>query len=253
MKRYLLIILLVLICFGCNNKDNELKCFNGYVLEDNKCKKEIDNTIAEVSYYCDPTYELKDYKCKKYTEMPIKEKEGCDEGIKEENGKCIGTLTKDVIVKYKCEKGTERDKKCYTKKVKAEALTRTYTCLAGYTKQGSICVKDSDPNVTKAPKTTYSCAEGTSLANGRCYVEELVGDAKEEKTCPDGYELKDNKCLKNVNENIKKIKYCDDGFVIKNNKCVKDENLDAKKNYKCPDTYIYENGLCRKYDYQELK
>lgn len=253
MKKYLMIIILLIICTGCGNNNKELGCYNGYVQEGNRCKKEISNSIAEVSYSCNESYELKDLRCIKHSETDIKEKDGCTEGLKEENGKCVGTLTKDVKVSYKCEKGSEKDKKCYTKKVKADALTRTYTCLAGYTYNGWNCIKNSDPNVVVSPKVTYSCAEGTSLANGRCYIEELVGDAKEEKSCPDGYELKNDKCFKDTIEDIKKIKYCDEGFVISNNKCIKDENIDPNKDYKCPDDFIYEDGLCRKYNYKDLE
>ena len=90
MRKYL-ILLILLVITGCG-KEKELKCYNGYILDNNMCKKEINNSIAEVSYYCDETYELKDLKCKKYQETDIKEKDGCIEGLKEVEGKCVTSI-----------------------------------------------------------------------------------------------------------------------------------------------------------------
>ena len=281
MKKIIIVLFLSLFFLtGCND---ELNCPNGYELDGDVCKKEVDHADPLEQVSCDVGFELVDDSCYKKEEAEVLTKYGCEDGLTLDNGKCVGTLTKDTKTIYTCETGTVSGDKCVTSTEVPTALTKTPTCPQDYSLLDGSCWWGARPPISDncdvyehiytgctcdAPDTlgpdffcyqkhtsvtyNYECAEGTVLKSKKCY-QETTTNATATQGCDTGYTLENNKCVKNVNQRATNIKYCEDGFELVENKCVKEETKAPNKEYTCPDDYEYKDNLCRKYAQIEIK
>lgn len=279
MKKRILIFSCLCLVFlvGC---DKELKCDEGYQLQDNFCVKEIDHTDAKEVLVCPESFELKEDTCYKLEEIDYQEKYSCNEGLTLEDTKCIGTSKKTLATQYKCSTGTLEEKQCVTLNEKPDSLVKTPKCDSGWTVDGSYCIKgelfplgcdwengdrvgchcegsdrigsDGLCHNAKPVSYEYSCRGNSILKDNKCY-EKISIDAESYQGCEEGYTKEGTNCIKKINVSATKTKYCEEGFELNNNKCKKETILKAKTEYNCPDEFEYINELCRKYEKVEAK
>ena len=177
------------------------------------------------------------------------------------NIKCKTVIT-DGSPRVTCNSCTITYTKCTT--------TDTWYCPGTYTSKGSgsntTCYKD-------VPETTYSCPKTSTNHSGsgetlKCWHYKTI-PAVTKTTCPNGYKLENNSCVKTVkvyscpstsnysegkDENlkcytVKSGKYiynCNgyEGYTLSGTSCVK--TTTTKENV-CPTGYKLENGKCNKY------
>ena len=277
-KRILLISCFCLILLvGC---DKKLKCDAGYELQGQLCIREIDHTDPEETQVCDEEFEIKEENCYKIENIDYQEKYSCEEGLTLEGTKCTGTLKKALTTQYKCDTGTLEGTKCITLTERPDALVKTPKCDSGWTVDGEYCIKgelfplgcdwengeregchcegsdrigsDGLCHNAKAVSYTYSCADGITLKNNKCYEKSSV-DAESYQGCENGYTKEGTNCIKKVNSDATKTKYCEEGFKLIENSCQKETIEEIKIEYKCPDGFEYTNELCRKYEKVEAK
>ena len=279
MKKRILIISCICLIFlvGC---DKELKCDEGYELQDNLCIREIDHTDAEEVTVCPEGFELKEEKCYKLEEVEYQEKYSCESNLTLEGTKCTGTSKKALTTQYKCSTGTLEEDKCVTLTEKADSLTKTPKCESGWTVDGEYCIKgelfplgcdwengdregchcegsdrigsDGLCHNAKSVSYEYSCLGTAILKDNKCYEKTSI-DAESYQGCEEGYTKEGSECIKKINKDATKTKYCEEGFELIDNKCRKETTLDTKIEYKCPDEFEYVNELCRKYEKMEAK
>ncbi len=141
----------------------------------------------------------------------------------------------------------------------------TYSCPAGYTKNGAKCVKNNSTTVAATKKVTYSCPAGyISVGSGEsmtCYKN--TNDVKDATastvySCPSGYSRSGSKCYstsstyRSAKANV--VYKCNTALGYKlegtgvNVKCVKTETVNnsvkaTKTNsYVCPDSTYTKTG-----------
>ncbi len=151
------------------------------------------------------------------------------------NGQCLDYKTPTVTTTYTCPAGTElQGDKCY------EPGDKNLVCPSGYTEKDGQCYKEVDAD--KEINYTYLCPDGYSkLGDGedtKCY---RVLEEEAKYTCPTGYELEANKCVKTIDKQF--LGYtCPSGYVLKDtNKCVKysKETINATAKTSNTSSYIY--------------
>ena len=137
-----------------------------------------------------------------------------------------------------------------------------YSCPAGYTKEGTKCIKDNSTTINATKKETYSCPSGYkpigSGANMKCQGTSETIDATKNTTytCPAGYipsgTGKNTKCYKTdskyVNALYTTTTKCPDGYTPNGNSCVKTTTIDATytENKSCPNGYSLDGNSCVK-------
>lgn len=119
--------------------------------------------------------------------------------VEKDNIEYTSPIVEKVDTTYSCPAGYEKNGEyCYIyTNIVEQPSTNTYSCPAGYTEQGSTCYK-----VTSATRTdaTYSCPSGYSEdGSGRCYRRTSASTSSSKKYCPSGYSANGSNCVKITN------------------------------------------------------
>lgn len=167
------------------------------------------------------------------------------------NGNCNNPDTPDeYIIEYKF-------RQAYTD------YETVYNCPAGYTKDGTKCIKDNSTTIKATKKVTYSCPSGYKAigagADMKCQkgTSETVDATKTTTyTCPNGYiksgSGESTKCYKTDSKYVAALftttTNCPDGFTPNGNSCVKTTTIEAtiEATYGCPDGYSQNGSNCTK-------
>ena len=273
-KTLLLILLTLIVVTGCKK---DPKCPDGYLLENDKCAKEVERIEAQANYECDPDTRLEDDTCVReiFTE-PI-EKNGCKEGLTEENGYCVGTLKEPAADGYKCNSGELNSKtnscveltyvgaatktcnneedivldngKCAAAHPGAHSygepgeVDPATECCCGDTFKDGWCYSLPDGNYD-AKITCPSGSTYTSGTKGKACYKETTSPATSAKVCNKGYTLNGNECTKTVKEKVGKIVSCENGYNLDGNQCKKVEATPAKTTYTCPENFTNVDKYC---------
>ena len=107
----------------------------------------------------------------------------------------------------------------------------TYTCPTGYTKNGTKCVKTY--NATYTPGATqYSCPNGGTLSGTKCTISQNASSTTN-YTCPSGYTKNGTSCYKVYDAQASTNYTCPNGYTLSGTKCVttSTETKDASKSY----------------------
>lgn len=208
--------------YNCND-------YPGYTLKGNKCVKDI-TSVETITEDATPVYDTKtktqtvSYSCKKETcstKLVPTLVGGVWKNIPQKSCKTVNSTCykdeeykKTYISGYTCSEGyTLKDTKCEkqvtttkTDTLDAKTNPTTYYCEnSEYTLEGKFCKHDVTTVDVKESdlQTSYTCAnlEGYVINKNKC--EKIVTntdtlDVIEELSCPAGYTLKDNKCMKGI-------------------------------------------------------
>ena len=270
MKKFLAILLIfMLLITGCgdkkeeNDKEKKINCPDG-VVEKGKCKVKTEEHEATVEATCKENYELIEGICilKEITE-PISDY-SCEGDLTLEGTTCNGKDVKNPT--YSCEIGTLSVKKCIKKTLVGDAAVSCETypdpkiyrngncylglpltgegCEAGDTLEDGWCYNFNNPKVP-----SYTCAVG-KLDNKKCYeVLEMDAEAK----CDEGYNLENDKCIKEIKGvEAKETLLCDTDYKLEEDKCTKITNREAPVDASvCKEEgFVLEGDKCVKYEYK---
>ena len=250
-------------------------CPSGYTLNGTKCtKKESKEDIKNGSYTCPSGYTLSGTKCSRttkststvnatavYDTRSVKEFFTCYQNIC--TTKTVFSCTNGACGNYpqtSCEK--VKNDSCY--RFVDERYISGYTCPSGYTKNGTVCTKETSTTDTK--NATFVCPSGYNVTSGKCvkkYEETKTIDATKNPvtySCPKGYSLNGNKCERTVT--VKDTKdasrvpggyVCPTGYTKDGMKCYKDIKNTSTKDasykpgtYSCPEGYTLNDKVCTK-------
>jgi len=151
----------------------------------------------------------------------------------------------------------KEESECYTyKDASYKKIEETYLCPQGYNKKGNkeeaICYK-YEPAVKKETKNAY-CSSGYELNDNKC-IKEVNAENKENKTytCPDGYTKSGNgkytKCYKKTEK--EGYYYCQNkNAYLENDRCIIKEKT-TFLGYRCPSGYNLSGNVCIKNDAKE--
>ena len=230
-----------------NTKQSGNYCDNGYILEGDFCLKEIEIKEASFGKVCPNNYYEYNGKC--YYEEPYIEGNNyvCNDEFKLDNDKCIRTEIIDSKVEYKCDKGElmkkgdvspigSSDKEKYYCIDKSTGVAPTLRCMIG-----PHIVMNGRCYVGPAPTINGGCPNGDSLVNGGCYSL----DPEDQWQCPNGsiYEKSKGTYVDLCPDTFTYIEptitgyTCQDGYDLKDNKCIKEEVVKAEKERYCPNGY----------------
>ena len=108
-------------------------------------------------------------------------------------------------------------------------------CKDGYVKDGMKCVKGH-----------YYCEEGYELKDDKCSKELDSVDSIVTYSCSDGFSLVNNQCIKKDTKSATYTKTCNNGYTLKGDKCVKTTTVNATSKYSCPNGYTLNGNKCIK-------
>ncbi len=229
---------------------SENSCDEGFTISDDyqKCTK-LETIEAKIDNPCPSDYTYNDYKCTKTETKEVSIVASCSGSngtLNADKTKCTYKDTRTPNINYICSssyalwRGEELgcrqkvDKEnciyyeskgyvfskdystCYGPK---HDVRKEYTCITGYTLEGTTCVR------------TY---ELTALQT---------------KTCPSGYSSSGNQCVKTTIIDVQGNYYCDEGYTLDNHTCSKTIIKESNKKYSCEDnSYILYEDECVKFD-----
>ena len=127
--------------------------------------------------------------------------------------------------------------------------TTTYSCPAGYNKNGTKCTKPGTSSTsTTTGKPNYYCPSGGNLSGTRCYksgtTSSSTATGRREYYCPSGGTLSGTRCVTSGSTSSYKAEInrtCPNGGTLSGTRCVVDDsyNYNASKN---SDTRYCPNG-----------
>ena len=253
-------------------QNEESKCPSGYTLNGNICtKKETIN--ATVKYSCSNGYTLSGTQCKK---SEIKEPTStftCPVGYSKSGNSCYRIDNKNATVSYICSDDytyNSTSKKC-EKTSTIDVTTGGYTCPEGYDLiEGTReCIKVTEVKNTMSCPYTYldglclkidyqnastinSCPNGYELKNEKCEGKTTM-EAISNYKCSTGYTLNGKTCSRKIVKTVDTNRYCSTGYTLVNNKCQKTITVEANKNYSCQSGYTLSGTVCTRTLTTELK
>ena len=248
-------------------KETGKYCNKGYILEGDFCLKEIRREKSTSGMVCPNNY--REYNGICYEDTALLEKDDsyvCFPEFTLVGNKCVRTETVNATGNYSCTKGElfkkgdlwtigipDSEKMVCVDKSTGKAPT--LRCLTiNHTMINGKCAVGPKPTINGG------CIEGDSLVNGGCYtiddgdqlvcpngniysksqnaVPELCPDTLtylkpkvDSYSCPSGYSLRDNKCIKEETVEPQKERYCPSGYTLINNEmCINYNKTTAKVN-----------------------
>ena len=179
----------------------------------------------------------------------------CPEGYTKDGTKCHKNTTgatidatphygPDQVITVDALIGQGTDTKVYTDPIRTQTGT-DYTCPAGYTLNGSYCIKYTDATEHPGDKT-YTCPTGYTLNGTKCTktYDATYTPGATSYTCDNGGTLSGTKCTitKSATENITYT--CPSGYTKNGTSCYK--VYDATAKYSCPSGYTLSGSKCTK-------
>ena len=234
-------------------KERGRYCDSGYTLEGDFCSKPIgveeplSGVVCQVGYY--------DYNNMCYEEVGSEEGVNyiCPDDRELNGDKCTRTFTMDADPIYECEKGSlpkdnEIIKSGMSRNIcidKTNAQAPKLRCLynSGHIMIGGKCYNGP------APVINGGCPNGDKLVNGWCYSL----DNEDQWQCPDGniYEKSKGTYVELCPDTFTYTQptltgyKCPDGFEVKDKKCIREEVEDAQLERVCRSGYtLVDNGRC---------
>ena len=225
-------------------------CDSGYLLDGNRCIKEIERKKAKSGDICPNGYLEYEGVC--YEERPIDhtDKLLCRDEFSLDGDKCVRKVSENATaVKFSCSSGTEmtRYEAGFTDKNSGDANDKVCVDLSNATHPVSPCETHDGTEYTmaggkcywhRAPVIAAGCP-GKSLVNGECwddasgiYICEGYRDGKR-------YSSRDEYCensIKVIPPTVSEYK-CSSGFKLEGDKCFKDEIEDPFYEGICPGGY----------------
>lgn len=215
-----------------NTTSGYYTCDDGSRQSSSTCYKKVyTSKIASTSsgsYYCPNGGSLSGSQCSysaTYHKNSNSTQESCPSGYYRDGNVCKKTVSatrNTTPTTYSCPAGYSVSGTKCTKTIAATKNTTEtqYTCPAGYVKEGTTCYQYTEPTVKKTYK--YSCPEGFTK-NGE--GESTTCTKKVESTSTlycenEGEELIDGKCVKKVKGGLRGYT-CPSGYILHRDKCVK--------------------------------
>jgi len=247
-------------------------CDEGYALnKDNKCQKVIESVSARLNMYCDDGYILNGDKCVFNDTKEPRQGYQCGPGFTLKGNKCIGedlaapnvnyncpsgyTIVGDTCVKvtnmeasvsYKCPNNNYvlSGSSCSYTESNSSYLISNTTCPNGKTYNSNLkkCCYGAAWYGCTEPTVTKSCSKGT-YNGSTCIVKNTVA-ATAKYSCPSGYDVIANQCVKTEKKNPSVNLSCSNGYKLKDNKCYGSISVDAIQGYVCDDGYIFTGQAC---------
>ena len=221
-------------------------CDEGYILEGDWCIKEKNRVSAKEGKVCPVEYTDIDGTCYKEGKSIDTGNLKCRDGYTLKGEEFVRLVSENPIPnKVTCTKGTRKAK-----------LEMGLTGSKASDADEIVCV---DLSSAKAPTQRCltinhimiggECADGPKpTINGGCYTK----DNKNQWICPNGaiYHRSQNSVPKYCPETIKyynpvvKSYKCNNGYELKNNKCVREEKEGPERERKCESGYELKNDRC---------
>ena len=108
-------------------------------------------------------------------------------------------------------------------------------CKDGYVKDGIKCVKGY-----------YYCEEGYELKDDKCSKELDSIDSIISYSCNDGFNYVNGQCVKKDTKSASYTKTCNSGYTLNGDKCIKTTTVNATSKYSCSNGYTLSNNKCVK-------
>ena len=237
-------------------KNSGKYCNDGYILEGDWCLKEINRKEASPGKVCPKNYF--DYNGICYYEEPFYETENlkCPEEFTLENENCIRRISENPSPKYHCQVGElikkgdlfaqyREDNETMVCVDKSTGEAPKLRCLYN---SGHIMIDGKCYN-GPAPLIGGGCPNGDLPINGGCYSL----DDEDQWQCPDGniYHRSQNSvpdiCPDTMTYYEPTIEgySCPKGFQLENNVCIKVEEIEVQKERLCPESFtMIESDRC---------
>ena len=271
----MLIILIGIIAYSNKASKRVYKfiCSEGYILNDEKCYKELDSVAATIKYYCNKDYQLNQNQCIKYEEAAPKTGLTCPVGFQmQADNTCYRKQTQAIArIYYKCQYGyTLKGTTCVREVITQVKVEHICPITYNYSQYGNICIAR---NVTTAcpygtwiyknidkfmicatsPEVKYSCPYNAVQIGDKCVETYGSLPATLVKECNIGFVLSNNDTICTKIERIPPINqlHCDTGYNLTNNRCIKTITKNAIKSVTCKKGYTRVDEKCIKYDIKE--
>ena len=247
-------------------KNTGFYCDKDYTLEGTVCVKEIKKFKAKYDIMCPNGYSEYEGKCYEDTIILDKDEWKCNEPLKYDGSKCTYTDIINPVPQYECEIG-EIYKKGDLFLIGGIKNAEKYYCVDKSTGEKPVlrCLKNKNHIMINgkcyngpAPLINGGCPDGGVKRNGWCYsldnedqwecpdgniymksketIPELCPDTftyREPKivgySCPEGYQLENNKCSLTRNEEAFREKYCPSGFTLIEDRMCLNKNKTTEK------------------------
>ena len=220
-------------------------CPEGYSLDGTKCVAKA-NPTTSVDYTCPAGYTENGTKCYIVTNAESKTDYTCPAGYTRNGSKCTKTETIDATPNTTYGPWNFIDTKYYTVANKAYTGATSKLDYDGMV-TGAICGEPCGNKgiwykysyYTRTTNTTYTCPAGYTRNGSKCTKTETINaDADTKLYCPSGYKLEGNKCTKTIDAEAKTNYTCPTGYKLVGVLCEK--VIDAtpvKENgtYICPE------------------
>ena len=208
----------------------------------------------------------------------------CPSGYSYKNKTCSRVITKDYSITRYCDIGYQLegvnckmvDKLVPTKKYNCPYLFGDYTisisapvlvgssckytysyaavekkeCPVGcsmYTQSTCLCTSSFYATYFRG---VYSCPSGYTVAGDRCIKYQYV-NATSRKVCTTGFSLIGSRCVRDYYENANYTLECPIGYVLQSNLCERTIYTSAKIEYTCPRDYSLSGNQCEKIVYEK--
>ncbi|MBO4245345.1 MAG: hypothetical protein J5892_01240 [Bacilli bacterium] len=232
-------------------------CEDGYTLEGDWCLKEIRREAASSGMICPAGYNDHDGIC--YAEIDSKESDelSCPGGFTLKDNKCISTNDMEANPEYACSKGElvtdpvglKRGIKTPVCVDKSTGKKPTLRCLLN---PGHIMINGKCYN-GPAPVINGGCPNGDTLRNGGCYSK----DDEDQWQCPSGdiYEKSKGTYVELCPDTLTYITptitgyTCPEGYTVKDKKCVHEDIVDPYHLRDCISGYtLTDSNRCVNYN-----
>lgn len=109
----------------------------------------------------------------------------------------------------------------------------TKLCKKGYINRFGFCIKGN-----------YSCPNGYKLDGNRCLKKIKEITAHESYICPEDYIYQNDFCVYKKFKEPERTYKCADDFTLKGKKCIQEISADAVTLYSCPNNYVLAGTSC---------
>jgi len=235
-------------------------CPQGYILYENKCST-VSNQTASSSYYCPSGYNLSGNRCSKTERTSPSSGAGnysCNSDETLSGDKCyVNCISSNYGYGYGYDWWGSGTKSCYCPVGYQQSGSQCYR-NASYTSGNSYCPKGSLVNGSCEYTTTipasvkYSCPSGYQVYGNQCIKTSSIKPSQQ-YYCAGGMELRGDQCVATITADAINGFECDKGYALAGTTCVLNDKKDAKEEYSCSKIYTLNGDRCEKYKIQSPK
>lgn len=237
-------------------------CDVGYILDNDKCLKEINRVNASVGKICPGGYDEYNGICYQVGGFRSTGEYKCSDNKELSGNECIETTVRNAVPEYSCSKG-ELMKKGDVDPIGSSVPNETVYCVDKSTgkppklrclnNSGHIMIDGKCYN-GPAPTINGGCPNGDLLRNGSCYSK----DNEDQYQCPNGNIYEKSKgtyvdlcpdTLTYTKPTINGYRCDDERAQLNNDKCVLVEKSEAEEIYECEEGFtLIGNDKCLNYN-----